>query len=104
MKEVVDQIKELYELLETKLKTTELLNKKLSGERQEIEKIKAKTIQTLKHASAKERVFQKYVDFDNSVKEFGASKEDYDKRIKEAKVREENDEAMLKKMRKRMML
>ena len=92
MREVLQNIDGLVTLLEQKLKATEVLNKQLSMKKLDSETVLNKALAKLKNASAMERIYKKYVDFDTEKKKFEASRTGYsDKLSKLEKIAHEND-------------
>lgn len=98
VQEVLNSSKELYSLLETKMKTTEVLHKQLAAKKAELEDLKLKATAKLNRVSAMERIYQKYVDFDKEVRKFNATKVDYTAKIKAAQEQEDNDKKVLEKI------
>ena len=98
MREVLENINKLQALLEEKIKTTEVLNSQLSNKNKEAEVIKEKAIAKLNHASAMERVYKKYEDFDKEVKRFNEERKVNEARIALAQEQEENDAKVLKQI------
>lgn len=88
MQEVVNKINELVSLLEEKNKTTDLLNRQLSVSKKELESLNEKAVAKLNNAAAMERIYKKYVDFDNEKIEFAKQKHDYSVEMKQSEAKE----------------
>ena len=95
MQDVLNKVDELIGTLEDKIKVNEALNQRLSKQKQELEEKEKNVIARLNHASAMERVYKKYYDFDKEQKAFANKQKDLNERIKKAQEQEDNDAKIL---------
>ena len=95
MQDVLNKVDELIGTLEDKIKVNEALNQRLGKQKQELEEKEKNVIARLNHASAMERVYKKYDDFDKEQKAFAAKQKELNERIKKAQEQEDNDAKIL---------
>jgi len=88
MLEVLKEIDKLKTLLEEKNDATETLNKQLSRQKLDLEKLESRVSAKLNHASAMERVYKKYEDFDNEVADFNKKKINYSSKMQTIEKKE----------------
>ena len=99
MKEVLNKIEELVSFLEEKNKVTKVLNSRLSEKTKNIALLEEKAIATKKNLAAMERIYKKYVDFDNEKKKFELERQEQNKKIAEAQHQEDNDAIVLQEIK-----
>lgn len=101
MNEVLKKIDELQALLESKISDNEKIYNKLVVNKKELEELELKAVAKQNNLSAMERIYKKYVDFDNEKITFTKEKADYNSIIKNLTEDQKQCELRSKKLDKR---